>query len=201
MLKRSRSLSRLIIAALAAGGATGAPALAEVTLTAQEVGNDVIISGGGTLDTSLWADVGSVLGTPALQADTTFLIGPLPGDMDNVDVYMTPVNFDGPATIGPGMTFNLAESGSGDSVGLWIDEYIALYVPVDYDSGDPIVGSESVFENDSFTSLGLSKGEYTWTWDTADGSGDSFTIRIIPAPGSLALMGLAGLAGRQRRRT
>lgn len=50
------------------------------------------------------------------------------------------------------------------------------------------------------TGAGTSYGEFTWTVDQAETWGALNPGQAIPAPGALALLGLAGIAGRRRRR-
>ena len=50
--------------------------------------------------------------------------------------------------------------------------------------------------------LGYNQGAGTpsqFAFNNGQGSGPSFTVSYVPAPGAIALLGLAGLAGRRRR--
>jgi len=50
--------------------------------------------------------------------------------------------------------------------------------------------------------LGYNQGSGTpsqFAFNNGQGSGPSFTVSYVPAPGAIALLGLAGLAGRRRR--
>ncbi len=172
-------------------------ARAAVTVTVEAVGNDVVMSGGGTLDLSLWSFFTDAFSSPGVSANSDFALG---GDFVDVDLYWMPTNFSGPNSIGPGSQPFAGDSGSGDPLGLsWNPGLLAIGVPDGYVSGDPITGSEAIFENSTIQSLGLSPGIYMWTWDTVTGGSDSFTIDVIPAPGALALLGLAVIAPRRRR--
>ena len=55
-----------------------------------------------------------------------------------------------------------------------------------------------------FSGDGVTSGDLELTYTTADGNtvfgGGDFTTNPVPAPGALALLGLAGLAGTRRRR-
>ena len=153
------------------------PCAADVTVTIEEVGDDVVISGGGTLDISLWSFDGESFGIPSIFPISMFL-GPTP--LAPIDVYFQPENFQGPASIPAGSFF--ADLGAGDPIALlWDPGNLAVGVPSGYISGGPIDGTETTFLDDSLASLGLVEGEYTWTWDTADGAGDSFTVVVVPA--------------------
>ena len=186
----------LLIAVL--GVAIASPAGAGVTIIVQEVGDDVVFSGGGTLDISLWAFSHDITVGP--QIDPHFVIMAETAGSD-FDVYEDPVNFAGPSEFPTNEVTTFADSGVGDGFGIQLDPLL-VGVPHGYTSGDPLAGTIT-FNNHTFASLGLVEGEYTWTWDTADGRGDFFTVVVIPAPGAIALLGVAGLAGlvsRRRRR-
>jgi hypothetical protein len=91
----------------------------------------------------------------------------------------------------------LADSGSGDLFGLdWDDP--TLIVPDAYVSLNPLEGT-SIWEDETFDSLGLAFGSYTWSWGS--GEGESFTLDVVPEPSTAILMslGLVGLAARRRR--
>jgi len=183
--------TKLIAASLLAGIAV--PASAAVVLNVQNVGNDLVISGGGTLDITTWNFDSTVSNVPSLSDD-----GVSVGTSANVDFYTMPANFAGVGTIetGRGATAN---SGTGDAFGLfWVDD-IGGSVPVGYVSGSPLLGT-ATFLNESLATFNLSVGQsFTWTWDTASAGTDSFTINVVPEPTSLAVM-LVALAGVARRR-
>lgn len=77
--------------------------------------------------------------------------------------------------------------------------------------GEDPIASFSLFSSGFNNTLGLTSlnGEDSagsWTLYVGDSAGgdfgilDGFTLQILPAPGALALLGLAGLAGTRRRR-
>jgi hypothetical protein len=159
--------------------AAAMPCAADVTVTIEEVGDDVYMSGNGTLDVSLWELSGmGALGGGFIWPHGGVLLGP-GGDEDNSESYEFPVNLQGPDAIGEGMVDVYGDSGGGDDFGfVWGVQ--ALFVPLGYEAGDHIEG-DATFANQSLESIGLTEGSYTWTWDTADGAGDSFTIIVGPA--------------------
>jgi hypothetical protein len=95
----------------------------------------------------------------------------------------------------------LASSGSGDFVGVR-EQVGGIDVPTGYVSGSPLSDS-STYAGQTFASLGLTPGSYTWTWGSGP-TADSFTldIGVVPEPSTWAmlLMGFAGLASVWRKR-
>jgi hypothetical protein len=192
-----------LFAALGFAFAFSPPALGGVILTAEEVGGDVVIAGGGTLDLSLWNGLFSAFGIFAgVAANDSVIVG----STDLFTVYFATAaqtGFTGPATIGPGTQGFFADSTTGDFFGLewgsgFFPDGIRLLVFQGYVSGGPLSGS-ATFLGETIASLGLSPGTYTWTWNTTTGS-DFFTVNIVPAPGALALLGMASVISGRRRR-
>ncbi len=184
--------------ALAVALLTGGTASAGMIVTVEETGGDVVATGVGTLDASAWAV--AYIATPfdaRISAEHLLAVG----TAGNVDIYLTPVGFAGPSTIGPGLFPGYAgDSGTGDLFALQFSPSdLGLGVPTGYVSGDPLAGT-ATWENHTFASIGLVEGSYTWTWDTARSSGDFFTINIVPEPATLSLLALGGLAMIRRRR-
>ena len=71
-----------------------------------------------------------------------------------------------------------------------------MWLPYGY-SGGPLSGTMT-FWGETFSSLGMDPGTYTWTLPN-----DSVTLTIIPEPTTFTLLGLGSLAlvmGRRRRR-
>ena len=112
----------------------------------------------------------------------------------NIDVY----NMDGDWTpFGTG-GFGSWDSSSGDAWAMFADP--RLGVPAGYVSGDSLSSFATKF-NSSFAALGFTPGSYVTTLTNGNIT-DTVTVNIgkIPAPGALALLGIAGIAGRRRRR-
>ncbi len=178
------------------GVAIASPAGAGVIITVEEVAGDVVFSGGGTLDFSLWKFSHDISTGP--QISPTFVIMGATPEAD-FNVYSDPVNFAGPSEFPTIIETTFADSGIGDAFGIQLNP-LSLGVPVGYTSGDPLA-STMTFNNHTFASLGLVEGEYTWTWDTLDPrQSDFFTVVVVPAPGAIALLAVAGMAARRRRR-
>ncbi len=174
--------------------AIASPSSAGVVLNAVETGGNVVISGGGTLDISLanyWST--SPNQNSGVTPNQWIQFGPVATQ----DLYQFTSGFSGPPGIGPGGTTTFSTSSSGDHFGLNFLNAL-VFVPGGYSSGDPLTQS-GTFAGHTFASIGLAEGSYTWTWDTASGGTDFFTINV-PAPGVMAMAGFAALAAARRRR-
>ena len=120
----------------------------------------------------------------------------------NVSIYSRPSGdatpFDGPSNFGPG-GFAFPSSGSGPQTLIQIN---SLGVPLNYVSRSPLDISQSTYINSTFASLGITPGDYTWSWGSAPDQ--SFTIDAVPLPATLPLfasgLGALGLLGRRRKR-
>lgn len=183
---------RQLLLCAAAAVALASSALAGVIITGEEVGGDVVFSGGGTLNTSAWTYLTNSPQDAGVNPTYALFMG------TTIDAYhLDPADLSGPATIGPGTLSKFASSSSGDAMSLaW--PAATLGVPVGYVSGDPLNGS-STYAGETIASLGIAEGTYTWTWGSG-ASADYFTINIVPEPGTAALLSLAGLLFIRRRR-
>lgn len=157
------------------------PAYGGVIVTATEIGGDVVFTGSGTLDTT--ALVFDLSGTTSgfVRADVGMVLGS--GDFDAY-LFTTPSSFGGPGSFGTGVDDFTATSETGDVFGLDFT-FLNLGVPAGYVSGSPLSGS-ATFAGESFASLGITPGNYEWTWSTVTGT-DSFTLQAIPEPSTFAL--------------
>jgi len=176
------------------------PTDAAIIVTALEVGSDVVISGGGTVDLSGLTYVGTVVAGPVVVPNDRLILGTY--SPDNFDQYS---GLSGPANIGIPATASFPFFKSGTLFGLYFPG--TLIVPKDYSSGNSLSASIT-FTPSTFASLGVIPGTYVWTWGQGR-TADSFTLQIgppaavTPEPTSLALAGFAGLglaAGAWRRR-
>jgi hypothetical protein len=98
--------------------------------------------------------------------------------------------FSGPSTFGA-EGVELADSGSGDVVGILADNVIE--VPSGYVSGAAL-SDTSTFTGEALAGLGLTTGIYTWTWGSG-ATADSFQLDIgqssTPEPSTFALLAFA----------
>jgi hypothetical protein len=184
-LKRIVGAGALGVTLLLGSGLILSPAQAAYIVVLEEVGNDVVATGSGTLD------LGGLtfLATSAARGIITPNIGsivPGPAILADLEIYG---GVTGPGNFGSGGS-TLADSGSGAIVGIGSGG-LTLFVPLGYDSGT-FLSNSSTWLNETFSSLGAVPGTYIWTLGTGPNA-DSFTLIIaaIPEPASAALLGVA----------
>ncbi|HMA78210.1 MAG TPA: hypothetical protein VKP88_03640 [Candidatus Paceibacterota bacterium] len=181
-------LSKTFLALTATLGLAGA-AHSAVIVDATIVGNDVVFSGGGTLNTNDLTPAGAVPAdarvTPSLAELT---LGNAPGVLP-VDLYSGISGWTTFGTINPPTLFT---SGSGGGFGV-SGLLQGLFVPAGYTSGDPLSATNTI-TGANFDTLGISRGQYVWTWGSG-ANADSFTLNVIPAPLPLALLATGALIG------
>jgi hypothetical protein len=179
-----------------------------IVLTVKQDGNDVVVSGSGSANTTdlptptpnldytnvLWfnqiyAGPAALESTPPAFAVDLYsgITGPLSISDDPLIIATNP-------TSGLGDLFGVvADNGSGESL---------LVLPLNYVSGTSLSGT-SRFEDYTLADFGLSPGVFSWSWGT-NGNADSFKLEIeaVPVPAPLPLAGGAvawRLAKRLRR--
>jgi hypothetical protein len=179
------------------------PAQAAYIVTLVQQGDNVVATGSGTIDLT-GLELNPICG---LGCSTNAGINPIIGTIATGPVNRVPtlfyIGFTGPTSFGSG-DLTLPNSGSGDSVGI-DGAFEILSLPVDYVSGR-VLSDTSAYNNQAFSSLGVTPGTYVWTWGSG-GSADSFTLIIgaarVPEPSTLLLLwvGLVALllVGRGRR--
>ena len=191
--KRMASATALGVAMLTGYGLSAPPAQAGYVVTLTQQGSDVVASGSGAIDlTGLSFDFS--FNNSAFIGPSIALIytGPAFPDLSQVDAY---TGITGPTSFGSG-SVSFPSSGSGDLVGIENGVSIAdeLFVPTGYMSGTPL-SDTSTYDNQTFSTLGVTPGTYEWTWGT--GTNQNFTLVIgsaVPEPSTWAMM-LLGFAG------
>ena len=202
MTKRVTYLASAASLALAAIFASTAQAA--YTQTYEEVGGNVVEVGMGTLNTTDLTDLGSPF-------SETAAVGPAGGTSISGSITGAPVEFfsglSDPGPFGPGIQTD-ANSSSGDIVGVQGangEPSAFLFTPAGYVSGASL--SETMtFDGATFASLGVTPGEYVFTWGTG-ASADTFTVDFAtsgaapePATWAMMLIGFAGLSYAAARR-
>ncbi len=202
-MNRTKHRSLLLLACAATLAA--AHAHAALTLQLEQVGDDVVLTGSGSLNVlALTLDEQSAVGSGLNPHFGVAQVGTVEDFGNLVDTYLGAT---GPSSFGndTDLNFKFADIGTGDAVGIsgaGLGSGTEIRVPADYVSGDLLFGT-ATFDSATFASLGFTPGTYTYTW----GSGlnaDSLTVTsVVPEPSTWALMTVgAGLLafGVARRR-
>lgn len=135
-------------------------------------GPNVAASGNGTINLAGLVFLGpGPVGTSLVSADIALLN--IKNVAGNVDGYS---GITGPVTFGPGFVVGATQS-FGSTIGISGVNGV-FTVPTGYVSGTPVEAS-AIWQGATLASLGLTPGDYTWTW-----ASDTFTVRIgvPPAP-------------------
>lgn len=149
---------------------------------------DVVVTGSGSLNTSALTAVSDTFNTPLIgSAGADLQVGVPESEVTGF------VGCTGPSNFGTGTVFGAF--GSGDFVGIiGLDDKIIL--PKGYVSGTPLLDAAE-WQFQSFASLGITPGTYTWTWGTGS-TADSLTVTtdadVVPEPAFLSLLLFGGLA-------
>lgn len=176
---------------------------ADVIVTFEEVGSNVVATGAGTLDLGGLTLINTVAtNTGVTPATAELFLGPSTQNGNptpTVDVYQA---VSGPASWGSGNQYFRIDSGTGDTFGVSIrGTDLALIVPENYASGGAL-SAISVWENESLATMGLSPGSYSYSWGT---NSNEFTIVVVapvPEPSTaLIVFAVPGALAFMRRRT
>lgn len=186
----------LVLLATALSGVS-VPAHAAYVFDIQEVGSNVISSGSGSFNiTALTLVSTGVASSNIWPNQATVQIGfGLTNEYHGIF---------GPASFGSGgLAFRSFLS--GPSVGL-SSFYGDINVPDGYVSGTLLSGSTATYLNQTFASLGLTPGVYSYSWGTGDNA-DTAIVRIgtnsaVPEPTTWAMMlvGFGAIGFTMRRK-
>lgn len=174
------------------------PARAAFVFTVTEVGNDVQLSGSGTIDLDdLTAFTSGT--TDGIYANPAQ--GIISGGQDGFDATLYS-GLSGPVSLGSGEDNMFADLAAGDYV-IVAGSFAALGVNTGYVSGT-FLSNSATFENQSFASLGLTPGTYVYTWGSGENA-DSLTVNVVgvpePATAGLFVLGGCAVLFRSRRRS
>ncbi len=161
--------------------------------------NGMMVQGSGTLNITSATYSHTLNTVNAVRANAAVTPGPHMSTM--ADMYRIFSGFAGPTDIGPGNFTSTGNVGSGDLFGInfsLLPTQLLLLVPAGYVSGEALVG-QSFHQNQSIDSVGLTPGQYTWTWGSGPDA-DFYTVNVAPAPGTLALLALGAACSRRRKR-
>jgi hypothetical protein len=163
-------------------------ALAELNITFQQVGANVVETGTGSIDTAALTDQGpgSFLAAILIPNIAATSFGPGGG----ADQW---TGTTGPSAFGSGGS-TYANTSTGTVFGL--DTHLSLILPTGYTSGSSLSGTDT-FTSQTFSSLGITPGTYTYTWGTG-ATADSLIVQIGPAPAAVpepATIWFASLGG------
>lgn len=153
---------------------------AAVTIDIKEVGNDVVVSGSGSIDsfnTLLITNQNYSLDTAIIYPYQALIVSNgFTGKLYTASVDSArPNNFgilQGSATA---PTFSSGYFGISGGAGMDLPGEFVL--PLDYEQGDPI-SFEMIFVDRTLRDLGMDIGSYKWAWGSEQ-DGDKITLNVI----------------------
>jgi hypothetical protein len=163
----------ITLALLLGWGLSASQVWAGFVITLEQVGPNVVATGSGAIDLTGLSLLGftSLYQAELVPAGALILTGSSPGSQ--AAIYS---GFSGPTSFGSGgETF--ANSATGDPVGVF--HGFAVVVPIGYVSGTAL-SDTSTYNNQTFSSLGVTPGTYEWTW--GNGADQNFTLQTVPEP-------------------
>lgn len=166
------------------------------TLTLRQVGNDVVLSGSGTLNLTALAFVQTNVANVGVYSDGAYVaVG-----SDSANTADSYSGLTGPADFGSSQSF-FRGFGSGTITGVY-GRFGLLYVPANYVSGSALSSTCTLYGY-TIAQIGFTPGTNTYTWGIGAAT-DSFIITsVVPEPSTWALLGLgtvgAGAVALRRR--
>ena len=159
-------------------------------LTLSQVGNNVVVNGGGTLNTTALTlgNTNTALASPGIVPSAANIIAGAPGA-----TFATYSGITGPANFGTG-TGAGADTGTGSLVSV-VGSVGYIRVPTGYVSGATL-SDTATFNNATLATLGFTPGTYTYTWGAGTANADSFVVTSdVPEPSTWTLLGLGAVTG------
>jgi hypothetical protein len=199
MKQANRMVGASVIGAAMLIGLSTPPAYAGYVVDLTQQGPNVVATGSGPIDLTGLSFANSLSGSAFIAPSIGLILTGVAFPASSGDEYHGGT---GPSSFGSGGA-RLADSGSGDSVGVNFREH-SFFVPAGYVSDSPL-SDTSTYDGQTFSSLGATPGRYEWTWGS--GANQNFTLVIgeVPEPSiwAMMLLGFAGLglAGWRHRRT
>jgi hypothetical protein len=143
-------------------------------MTLLEVGDDVVLSGAGTMNLTSLTNVQSFFRSSSIAPSVSQFACGLEGPGPFNSRLYTGSTFNSPANFGTGNQ-TIGSSGTGDFFGVTFTvSNNQLFVPSGYTSGSFISGT-TTFNSTTLATLGATPGTYTWSW----GSGPTSSSIIM----------------------
>jgi hypothetical protein len=173
------SLRTFLIAAVLALTTNGTQTRADLSITLNQMGSDVVATGSGSLDITDLTNAGSDPQSSFMfPAGDAIIEGPTAttAATDHTGISGRPS-----AAFGTGASVNPTSATGIQPFGIFGFEVPdpVLVLPSGYVTGTSL-SSTVTYANQTFSSLGLTPGTYTWTWGTG-AHADSLTVQIGPA--------------------
>ena len=203
-----RTKALLATAALCIG--TAASTQAEIIISFDQVGDDVVATVSGSFDTTGLTEnvAGASLGSNLIFSSNRWQGGDGANNfaVNNFTDVVEVNDFGGPASNTPATsaTWTTGTPGFADSFRAEADNE-RIWIPDGFNAGDTFqVAGTLTYANQTFATLGLTAGTSTlWMQNQSvgvSGTDGDIRVNVVPEPGSLALMGLGGLCVLRRRR-
>ncbi len=156
----------------------------DLVITVSETGGNVEFNATGSLNLT---DLSLVGGGTILRP----FVEPIKGEFtldtagaDSNDTYNGV--FSTPGAFGTG-GLSLGTSGTGGPLGFVSGR---LFVPDGFTGGS--ISATSIFSGQSFSTLGISPGTYTWSWGSGMNA-DSMMMNVVPEPSAFLFLAVVGL--------